>query len=292
MINKTRQDLIIVPCDFTEEAANALAHASAIAKAGNDEVRLIHVINRETRSKLKKEKLGEEAVDIQLREWALKNEFETGVKTSYYSEEGSIFNTIGEYIHDSNAELAVMGTHGVHGVQHLVGAFAIKVVTSSPVPVVIVQQKGLQSGGYKKIVIPIDSQKYGKNKLIHAISMSKYFDGEIHLFAEHASDEFVQRQITLNLGNAENLMRNNGVTYHVEHQNPKEGGAFAKQLLRYAAQKDVDLIVISTQQDTSALENLFLGNNEEAIINNDAQIAVMCVNPVQDTSFMGNVMFN
>lgn len=290
MIDKKKKDLIIVPCDFTEEAANALHHASTIAKAGNDEVRLLHIINRESKSKLKKEGQIEEVVENKLREWAQKNEATYGVPTTYHAEEGSIFSAIGEYTADVNAQIAVMGTHGVKGVQHIVGAFAIRVVTSSPVPVVIVQRKGSADGGYKKIVVPIDDNKYGKNKILHAMAMAKYFNGEIVLFAAISSDEYTQKTINLSVHQAESFLTKNEIPFRIEKEESREG-SFAKQLIRYSGEIEADLIVISTRQDTVALQNLIVGNNEEEVINNDAQIPVMCVNPVQDTTYLGNVIF-
>lgn len=290
MLDKEKRDLIIVPFDFTEEAENALKHASILANAGNDEIRLLHIINRETKSKLKKEGVGEEAIDERLTAIALRNEQENMVKTTWHAEEGSIFNSIGDYMTDAGAVIAVMGTHGVRGVQHLVGAFALKVVTSSPVPVIIVQRKEVQKNGYKRIVVPIDDNTYGKNKVIHAIAVAKYFGSEIILFAASSGDEYMQKHINQNVIQAETFLQKNGIAYRLEREEAREG-SFARQLIRLASADNADLIVISTKQDTVALQNLILGNNEVEIINNDAQIAVMAVNPVQDTSYMGNVLF-
>lgn len=286
MLGKDKKDLIIVPCDFTEESRNALAHASKIARQHEDEVRLLHIINSETKSKLKKAHAGEETVYEELKRWADENHRMTGVNTSYHAEEGSIFSTIGEYITDTEAGLVVMGTHGVRGIQHIVGAFAMRVIGSSPVPVIVVQKKGVSAEGIKRIVLPIDHNKHGKNKTAYAIAIAKYFDGEVHVFESLETDEYIASQVKLNTQHAVQYLERNNVRHVMQHENPHEG-SFIRQLLRYASQINADLIVISSHQDTHGVADLLLGNNEGAIVNNDGQIPVMCVNPVQDTAHLG-----
>lgn len=286
MLSKNKKDLIIVPCDFTEEARIALSHASKIAQQSKDEVRLLHIFNSESKAKLRKQNAGEEYVYNQLKEWAEDNEKETGIKTTYHAEEGSIFTTIAEYISDSNASLMVMGTHGVRGVQHLVGSYAMKVVSSSPVPVIVVQKKDVDKTGFKKIVLPIDHNRHGKNKISYAIALAKYFNAEIHVFEEKSSDEFYSKQIKLNANFAIARFEDNNVSY-VEAKEEYGSGSFSKHLIRYAVKIDADLIVISSHSDQDSIADLFLPSREVEIINNDAMIPVMCVNPFENISHLG-----
>ncbi len=286
MLSKDKKDLIVVPCDFTEEAKIAMNHASKIAQQSNDEVRLLHIFNSESKAKLRKENAGEEAVYNKLKEWAEENEKATGIKTTYHAEEGSIFTTISEYITDCNASLMVMGTHGVRGVQHLVGSYAMKVVTSSPVPVIVVQKKDVDKTGFKKIVLPIDHNRHGKNKVSYAIALAKYFNAEIHLFEEYSSDEFYSKQIKLNASFAKARLEDNNIPY-IEVKEDFSSGSFSKHLIRHAAKIDADLIVISSHSDQDSIADLFLRSSEVELINNDAMIPVMCVNPFENTSHLG-----
>ncbi|MBE2247489.1 MAG: universal stress protein [Candidatus Competibacteraceae bacterium] len=285
MLSKDKKNLIVVPCDFTEEAQIALNHASRIAKQSTDEVRLLHIFNRESKSKLRKESAGEEAVYAKLKEWAEKNQNETGITTTYHAEEGSIFTTIAEYIKETDAAMMVMGTHGVRGVQHFVGSFAMKVVTSSPVPVIVVQKKDVDASGINKIVLPIDHNRHGKNKVSYAISIAKYFGAEVHVFEEYSSDEFYSKQIKLNTNYAIQRLEENNVKY-IEVKEDFSSGSFTKHLIRHAAKIEADLIVISSHADQESIADLFLRSNEVEMINNDAMIPVMCVNPFENTSHL------
>ncbi|MBL4587468.1 MAG: universal stress protein, partial [Flavobacteriales bacterium] len=257
--------------------------------ASGDEIRLLHIVNKDTKSKLKK--AGESLDDLNAK---MKAQVEFinatyGVKADSHLREGSIFTTIGEVAKEVGARLLVMGTHGVIGMQHITGAWAVKVITSSPVPVIIVQKKKLAEHGYKTMVFPIDGSRETKQKVIHAISMAKYFNSEVKLFASYESDEFIANARNNNIAWAENMFKKNGVNYSVEHAS--KGGDHAKQTIKYASQVNADLLIILTDDGDISVSGFVLGADHERVINNDAQIATMCVNPVANLYNMSNVLF-
>lgn len=285
-----KNPIILVPTDFSEAASTAINHAASVAASAGDEVRLLHIVNKDTKSKLKK--AGESLDDLNAKMKAevegLKSNF--GVKADFHLREGSIFSTIGEVAEEVGARLLVMGTHGVVGMQHITGAWAVKVITSSPVPVIIVQKKKISDHGYKTIVFPIDASRETKQKVIHTISLAKNFGSEVKLFASHESDEFLVNARNNNIAWAENMFKKNGVDYSVEHASSK-GGNHAKQTIKYASQVNADLIVILTDDGEVSVSEFVLGPDHEKVINNDAQIATMCVNPVANLYNIGNVLF-
>lgn len=288
METNEKKKLILVPTDFTEAADCAVNHAVNIAKSNGDEVALVHVVNKETKAKLKKEGETLQAVEDKLKKLCHDIGLNDGVKASYIYREGSIFTTIGEVAEESQARLLVMGTHGVVGVQHLVGAFAVKVITTSPVPVIIVQKKNINSEGYKKIVYPINANKENKHKVLHTVSMARQYGAEVHILAAYDSDEFIANAIKNNVAHAKKYFSQNEVKF-VEHQMEK---GFAKQVIKYASQVSADLIVIMTDEGSEGgVGEFILGADHEKIINNDAQIAVMCVNPIAQLYKIGNILF-
>lgn len=282
-----KQQIILVPTDFTAAAKTAINHAAKVASVAGDEVRLIHIVNKDTKSKLKK--AGESLDDLNAKMNAEVAEISSsyGVKADFHLREGSIFSTIGEVAEEIGARLIIMGTHGVVGMQHITGAWAVKVITSSPVPVIIVQKKSIPEHGYKTIVFPIDASRETKQKVIHTVSLAKYFGATVHLFASHETDEFLINARNNNIAWAENMFKKNGVDYKVAHAD----GGHAKQTIKYASQVNADLIVILTDDGDVSVSEIVLGPDEEKIINNDAQIATMCVNPVADLYTIGNVLF-
>lgn len=289
-MSKEKQPIILVPTDFTEEADNAIAHAAQVAKAGNDEVRLVHIVNSDTKSKLKKANQTLDDLREKMEQMANDISSKYGVRADFHLREGSIFSTIGELAEEVEARLLVMGTHGVVGVQRIVGAFAVKVITTSPVPVIIVQRKKPSSNGFKTIVCPIDDSKETKQKIIHIISMAKQFESKVHLFASFEDDEFLINARNNNIAWAENMFKKNNVTYTVENADDDSG--LAKQTIKYSSEIGADLIVILTDDSDVSMKEFVLGPDHEKVINNDAQIPVMCVNPIQELYQIGNVLFS
>lgn len=282
-----KNPIILVPTDFSEAADTAINHAAKVASKAGDEVRLVHIVNKDSKSKLKK--AGESLDDLNAKMKAQVEAIESnyGVKAGYNLREGSIFTTIGEVAEEIGARLLVMGTHGVVGMQHITGAWAVKVITSSPVPTIVVQKKKIADHGYQNVVFPIDASKETKQKVIHAISIAKHFGSTVHLFASHESDEFLINARNNNIAWAENMFKKNGVEYKVAHAD----GNHAKQTIKYASKVNADLIVILTDDGEVSVSEIVLGPDEEKIINNDAQIATMCVNPVANLYTIGNVLF-
>ena len=93
-----------------------------------------------------------------------------------------------------------------------------------------------------------------------------------------------------NIAWAENMFKKNGVKYSVEHAS-SSGGGLAKQTVKYASQVNADLLVILTDDSDVSVSGFVLGPDHEKVINNDAQIATMCVNPVANLYTIGNVLF-
>lgn len=291
MDTKEKKNLILVPTDFTEAADCAVNHAINLAKSSGASVTLVHVVNKETKSKLKKEGQTVEAIEEKLKKQCYDIGLNEGVTADYIYKEGSIFTTIGEVAKETEAKLLVMGTHGVVGVQHLVGAFAVRVITTSPVPVIIVQKKKINPNGYKKIIYPVNASKENKHKVLHTISIARQYDAEVHLFVAYDSDEFISNAIRNNVAHTEKYFTKNEVKY-VKQQMDHKGPGFAKQVIKYASQNDADLIIILTDEGSEgSVTEFILGADHEKIINNDGQIAVMCINPMEELYKIGNILF-
>ena len=284
-----KKQIILVPTDFSDAANTAINHAATVASVSGYEIRLLHIVDKNTKSKLKK--AGESLDDLNAKMDGLVADLKSkySIKADSYLREGSIFTTIGEVAEEIGARLLVMGTHGVIGMQHITGAWAVKVITSSPVPVIIVQKKALASHGYKTIVFPIDASRETKQKVIHTISMAKHFGSEVKLFASYESDEFLANARNNNIAWAENMFKKNGVAYSVEHS--EKNGGLAKNAIKYASQVNADLLVILTDTGEVSVSEFVLRADHEKVINNDAQIATMCVNPVANLYNIGNVLF-
>ncbi|MES2628821.1 MAG: universal stress protein [Bacteroidota bacterium] len=283
----SKSNLYLVPTDFSEVADCAVNHAAACAKVTGNEVRLLHIVNKDTEKKLG---LDLEAVNERLTQQARELEQSHGIKVSFLAEEGSIFDTIGEIAQNEGAQLVFMGTHGVVGFQQkLLGAFALKVISSSPVPVIVVQKKNIEKSGYDTVICPVDSTKEIKQKLSDTLAVAKVFNSEVHLYEYPESDEFLNNALKRNTSYARKFLAEGGIKTVVAEADAKEGDYY-KQMIRYASQISADLMVIMSES-AKGIKEYIIGPEQEKIINNDLQIAVMCVNPREVTQITDAIVY-
>lgn len=270
-MDKTKIDIILVPTDFSEVCANAANQAAEAARWLNSKVVLLHVINNETKSYLKNENLPVSAIDEKLDEQAKALATTHGIEVGYITREGSIFTEIADVIKELEVSMVYLGTHGKVGLQRLTGSFALKVITSSEAPTVVVQKRPL-ANGYKKIVLPITSEAGPHEKTKWAVFIAKKFNATIHIYrTAEATDDVYKASKHL-----ADYFAKNDVAF-VERSAEKNSN-FAKQVIDYATTNNADMIMIMTDPDKS-FSSYFLGRYDEEIIFNPSQIPVMCVNP-------------
>ena len=273
----TSDNIILVPTDYTAVADCAINHALKLASILHGEIALLHVVAKETEVNSNKEKLTTIASDLQKQHT---------LKISCIVKVGNIFDDIGAVATEIKAKLIIMGTHGVKGFQHITGSYALKVITNSSTPFIVVQKRNIRDG-YKNILLPMDLTKESKQKVELTIKMAKYFNSKVHIFTPLESDEFESNKVTRNMFFAIKELEKAGIAYDAQVA-PKQGG-FIKQMLAHAAALDADLIAIVNNQE-KGIPEFVAGLDERQIITNDAQIPVLSINPIQ-ASLTGSVLF-
>lgn len=263
--------IVLVPTDFSEVCASAASQAIDTAKLLNFKVVLLHVVNSETKTYLKEEKLPEEAIVQKLKALAEELKSQSGVEVDFLSREGSIFTTISDVANEIGANLIYLGTHGKTGIQHFTGSFALKVVTSSTVPVVVVQKRTVDKG-YRDTVLPITNDVCTAEKAAWAIYISKEFNTTIHILLIGDAGDLIYESAH----EIARIFEKNGVTYTFKEA--EKHSQFAKQTIDYATSNNASLIMIMTHPD-KVLPLFLLGSYDEEIIFNTSHIPVLCVNP-------------
>ncbi|MBI1835900.1 MAG: universal stress protein [Flavobacteriia bacterium] len=267
----------IVPHDFTPVADNALNHAISTAKSVEAQIFVLHVVP--------KEKSISEA-EIKLNE--ILSKFDVGnVKVIPKVRVGNIFDDIGDFAAEHHAELIFMGTHGTHGWQHLTGSNALKVITNSEVPFIIVQERKIRENGYRDIVVPLDLNKETKQKLAMVANLATYLNSRVHVITPDETDEFLKHKVKANILFANKFFKERGIDVTTTLA-PKNG--FDKEVVKHAISIDADLIAIMNLNKNNIF-GAIVANYETYVITNDAQIPTLVVNPVDSPYGMG-VMFS
>lgn len=270
-----KNKLFIVPHDFTNVADNALDHALATAKLVDAKIYLLHVVSKEKEI----EQAEKQLIEL-IEKKAAPVELIPAVRV------GTIFEDIGDFASEIHADLIFMGTHGQHGWQHITGSHALKVITHSTVPFVVVQEKGIKETGYDDIVVPLDLNKETKQKLAYVANLATYFKSRVHLIMPDESDEFLKHQVKANIQFAQKFFEERNIEVTAKMVSTS---GFDKEVVKLAVQLDADLIAIMNLNRNN-LFGVITASHEQYIITNDAQIATLIVNPIE-SKYGSSVLF-
>ena len=261
---------ILVPVDFTPVSITAVNHAIAVGKALNSEIHLVHIVS-------KKGEFGEARERLHAFAAEHLQGFPGTVKSTVRI--GNLFDDIDDVSVEMDANLVIVGTHGIKGMQFITGGRALRIVRECSVPFIITQSRPIRETGYDDIVVPLDLHQDTKQKLAIVAEMASYFKGRVHIISPAESDEFLQNQLRRNVEFASDYFEERNIKYTTkisEH----DSGAFVKDVIRYAASIEADLISIMNFHEKSLMG--ILGQSyEQQIITNEAEIPVLVLNPFE-----------
>ena len=257
---------IIVPWDFSQVAENAFQHAVNISRALNREILLLHVVHEE---RDKDSKRGELEASIE----KLGNEY--GKKPHFQVVSGSIFHAIGETAKELKAEMIVMGTHGMKGAQKLFGSRALKVVVSSRIPFLVVQDKPAKET-IDTILLPIDFKRENKEKANWIYYLARNFGAKFIILKSKARDKGFKRKILSNIKYVESFLKGHDIEYEIVTTSGKQ--SFKKEIIAFAKEHSADLVLIMATRDIRWVDYM-LGAPEQYILANPENLSVMCMNP-------------
>lgn len=263
---ETSKEHILVPTDFTKVGDCALQHAISLARISGAEVSLLHIVSAEKDTAATAAKLNAVIAAQQA----------SGITIHPVVKTGNIFDDIGGVADTLGATLIVMGTHGVKGMQHVTGSYAVKVITNSSAPYIVVQQRAPREN-ISTIVFPVDMAKENKQSLAMTIKMAQTYKANVNLYVMHEEDQFLKNSIKRNAEYAQLAFKKNNVNCTIEHATEKKN--FVKQFLKHAGKIDADMIVVINTQERGVHE-LLSGTSEREVITNENQIPVMVINPL------------
>lgn len=264
----------IVPHDFSDVAESALEHAMVCAKVIGAEVHVLHVVNKKEAITEAKEKLAQEVEKAKTTSKA------PGINIVQHVRIGNIFDDIAEFAAELGAELIFMGTHGAHGWQHITGSHALKVITSSATPFIVVQEDKINDSAYDDIVVPLDLHNETKQKLTLVANMAKYFNSRVHVIIPDEKDEFLRHTVNANIIFAKKFFGERGIEVSTTLAPSAD---FDKEVVKHAVQVNADLIAIMNLQKNQLL-GILGANKEQYMITNEAKIPVLLVNPINATN--------
>lgn len=259
-------DLILVTWDFTEKSVFALEHAVNLAKHIKHDIAIIHIVKRDSEIEGTTKRISGEIME----------KFDnTGVQPKVIVRSGNIFSTIAEIAEEIKARMVVMGTHGIKGMQKLLGSWALKVIAGSKSPFIVVQDHP-KNETLREIVLPINYRRENKESINWANFFARAFGTRFHIFYAKNTDSNFVKGVESNLLFINKYFAQKNIKYEVKSASGT--AEFQDEVIQYAKEISADAIMVITTRDIGFADYV-LGAQEQYIIANGERIPVICVNP-------------
>lgn len=284
-------DKILVPMDLSPTSIIAYDHALYLAKHLNAEIHLLHVTETATVNNLinnifKKElKDGEKdvsKVEPRFDEFISDLEKNHGIKAYKKFMEGTVYIQALQYAKEISAGLICMGTHGSKGVENFIGGSnTFRVLNQAKCPVLSLHEVS-GTKGIKDIILPLDSSRDTREKVDDAIYIAKKFNSTIHVVGvSTSSDEMVLNRLRVVTKQVEDYIKEDKINTTFGFITGKN---LANITLDYAKEKEADLIIIMTEQESSS--GFLAGPYSQQMIN-QSNIPILSVKPKErETEFV------
>jgi nucleotide-binding universal stress UspA family protein len=256
---------IIVAVDFSTGSIHALRYAIAIANKAHSDILMVWVDKTASSESIYSISVEDYRAEAVRRFNELVDQYQpllTGGKLEYKLRKGKIYLEIVTMAKRRQADLIVMGAHGVSGYEQFwIGSNANRVIINADCPVITVNSAFELKPEIKKIVVPIDHYSNTLLKLPFTAEISKLYQSELHLTAMHATTMKTMHQRIENfVEKARKYFDKANVSYHVEYIHSAD---ITKSTIDYAQSINADLISIMTEQDDNGL----LGPCAQQIVN-------------------------
>lgn len=276
---------ILIPTDFSETADLALAHAVKMAHLLDSEITLLHVVSTFAfRVNLPEVDMDESqnaklsgAIGAKLKRIAEEIQTKEGVRITTMVTSGRIREEVVRIADEIDADLIIIGTHGVSGLREFfMGSNAFRIVSEAGCPVLSVQESG-HAVGFRNIVVPIDNSFHSREKLGLSIKMARLYGAQLHICGlrshDHDDDE-INAKFRMKMKQVEDFLKEKEVEYSTTTLFCTN---IAKATMDFSTEKNADLIVIMNEQEINTT-GFFMGPYAQQIVNHST-IPVLSIRP-------------
>jgi len=263
---------IIVPVDFSKHSEYALKTAVQLAKKNKTEVIVLHMLEL-YENLLSESNIAQQEKAIFLLKLAkkrfkrfLNQNYLKGIKITPIIKHFKVFSEVNEIAKEENADLIIMGSHGVSGAKEFfIGSNTEKVIRFSEIPILVIKNE-LSDIVFKDIVFACDFSDTSIKPYKNAIKTLKSLGENIHLiYVNTPTENFkssaeMEKIVVEFLQNSEgNLDRLNDVSYICDY-------TIENGILNFANVVGADLIATITH-GRKGISHFFKGSIAEDIAN-------------------------
>jgi nucleotide-binding universal stress UspA family protein len=284
------KNVILVPTDFSPRSLLALDQAISIAKKTKAEIMLLYVIHSDNKTfgfisemfTAEENELIKDKVEKQI--WAqldklIESKKDCGIEIKAMISKGKAYDKVVEVSQSLNAQFIVIGSNSadLNDRVGFLGSNTSRIIRSSSVPVITVSTK--ISTDIKTVILPLDLTKQTQQKVAKAIQFARGFNAKIKIVsALLTSDPYIVKQLTIQMNVVHKFVSEHydNCTADFVFGNEKTD-TYASLLMKFAKEKNGDIIAIMTQQETKLMK-FFIGTTAMDIVFN-SDIPVLSVTP-------------
>ncbi|NVN95956.1 MAG: hypothetical protein HXX18_11795 [Bacteroidetes bacterium] len=266
-----RNQQIIVLTDFSENGNIALEHAIVLSNILEKELSLLCFM----------QKSDDEAI-LQQKMQAIVKAKNIVAYTNVLK--GNFAKSFNELVPEINAVLTIVCFNNKDTKSDFHPARLLKMFHKSRIPYIFVNNAITDASYYKKIILPVDSTKESKEKVLWASYFGRFNDAELKVMAATVKDEYLLRQLNNNLKFIKKIFDNFEVNFDIIKTSEKQH-TIDKAAIRTAAEENAGLVIVLSTKSYSIID-MIKGPRELSIITNNENISVMCLNQRDDLYVM------
>lgn len=255
---------ILVPTDFSKNAANALKYAVKIAEKSKSEIILFHAYHIIFYAPdMPIDYVGQqiisvrESVENQINFLRDKIRKTSRVKIDCVIMEALPVDGILSVIKKKKIDLIIMGTKGASGIKKIIiGSVTSKIIEKSERPILVIPSKGIFEG-IKKITYATDYHTNDISIIKKVIEIAKIFKSHINVLHVAVSEYTLQVEndiLKRFIQKIENKVKYKNMSFQILFSKSEE-----KALEKYLKKDSTDVLVMSTRYHT-LLEKFFAKN--------------------------------
>jgi len=275
---------ILCPLDFSEFSARAFEYAQSLATRYKSKLLIEHVLHLAFSAY--PSYVNAEAIDkVSQGLWAFAREqlgdfvrkhSREGIEIESFVDEGDVTDTILAFAQTRAVDLIVMGTHGRHGLDHiLLGSVTEKVLRKARCPVLAVRKPAHEFVApgdsepvhLRKILFGVDFSTYSERALLYALSLAEEYKAELTLL--HVMEDFpLHKELTAVTSEVvqqlEGLLPPSARKSNLLKPRLRVGKPY-EEIIRSAREADADLIILGVR-GRNALDLAIFGSTTYRVI--------------------------
>ena len=278
---------ILVPCDFSKAARQAVEFAKEIALVSPGEIKVLHVVEPEylygNGMAGQPYVFNDPVLPISVFIQDAEHEFEimktafadTTVKITLLVERGPLIETVLNVAERENADLIVMSSTGAKGLpEFFIGSNSERIVRRAPIPVFVTHQTQ-HVNDIRDIIVPTSMDLTENEFLTEVKKLQAFFGAILHvLYINNYPMSLVHDQeATASLQSYANFYNLERYTLNVRRCASLEEG-----IVDFASQMPGSIIAMSTH-GFQGIEHLLKGSVAEDVVNHTTGTVFTYVNP-------------